>query len=105
MPSLLRARRTMPESRAVQPNRSRRRPLGVLAAACARLPAQPLSATDKRPDDAAAHLVHALIRDGACASLLKTQRREFHMRVSVPGGCHARSADSSMCHGLSASRR
>ncbi len=36
-----------------------------------------------RPDDAAAQFVHALIRDGAYASLLKTRRRELHQRAAA----------------------
>ncbi len=36
-----------------------------------------------RPDDAAAQFVHALIRDGAYASLLKTRRRELHLRAAA----------------------
>ena len=36
-----------------------------------------------RPDDAAAQFVHALIRDGAYASLLKTRRRELHLRSAA----------------------
>ena len=36
-----------------------------------------------RPDDAAAQFVHALIRDGAYASLLKTRRRELHLRAAT----------------------
>lgn len=35
-----------------------------------------------RPDDDAAQFVHALIRDGAYASLLKTRRRELHQRAA-----------------------
>ena len=36
-----------------------------------------------RPDDAAAQFVHALIRDGAYASLLKTRRRALHQRAAA----------------------
>ena len=36
-----------------------------------------------RPDDDAAQFVHALIRDGAYASLLKTRRRELHQRAAA----------------------
>ena len=36
-----------------------------------------------RPDDDAMHFVHALIRDGAYASLLKTRRRELHARAAA----------------------
>jgi class 3 adenylate cyclase/tetratricopeptide (TPR) repeat protein len=35
-----------------------------------------------RPDDGAALFVHALIRDGAYASLLKARRRELHQRAA-----------------------
>jgi class 3 adenylate cyclase/tetratricopeptide (TPR) repeat protein len=35
-----------------------------------------------RPADGAAQFVHALIRDGAYASLLKTRRRELHLRAA-----------------------
>ncbi len=35
-----------------------------------------------RPDEGAVHFVHALIRDGAYASLLKTRRRELHQRAA-----------------------
>jgi tetratricopeptide (TPR) repeat protein len=35
-----------------------------------------------RPDDEAAQFVHALIRDGAYASLLKSRRRELHLRAA-----------------------
>ncbi len=35
-----------------------------------------------RPDDDAVLFVHALIRDGAYASLLKTRRRELHQRAA-----------------------
>jgi len=36
-----------------------------------------------RPDDDAVQFVHALIRDGAYASLLKTRRRELHLRAAA----------------------
>jgi class 3 adenylate cyclase len=36
-----------------------------------------------RPEDDAAQFVHALIRDGAYASLLKTRRRELHLRAAT----------------------
>lgn len=36
-----------------------------------------------RPDDDGAQFVHALIRDGAYASLLKTRRRELHLRAAA----------------------
>jgi len=36
-----------------------------------------------RPDEDAAQFVHALIRDGAYASLLKTRRRELHQRAAA----------------------
>jgi class 3 adenylate cyclase/tetratricopeptide (TPR) repeat protein len=36
-----------------------------------------------RPEDDAAVFVHALIRDGAYASLLKTRRRELHARAAA----------------------
>ncbi|MBX3641649.1 MAG: AAA family ATPase [Rubrivivax sp.] len=36
-----------------------------------------------RPDVDAAQFVHALIRDGAYASLLKTRRRELHLRAAA----------------------
>lgn len=35
-----------------------------------------------RPDDEAAHFVHALVRDGTYASLLKARRRELHQRAA-----------------------
>jgi class 3 adenylate cyclase/tetratricopeptide (TPR) repeat protein len=35
-----------------------------------------------RPDGDAAQFVHALVRDGAYASLLKTRRRELHLRAA-----------------------
>jgi tetratricopeptide (TPR) repeat protein len=47
-----------------------------------------------RPADGAAQFVHALIRDGTYASLLKTRRRELHLRAadwfaSRDAGLHA----------------
>jgi class 3 adenylate cyclase/tetratricopeptide (TPR) repeat protein len=36
-----------------------------------------------RPEDDAAQFVHALIRDGAYASLLKTRRRALHLRAAA----------------------
>ncbi len=36
-----------------------------------------------RPDDEAAQFVHALLRDGAYASLLKSRRRELHQRAAA----------------------
>jgi class 3 adenylate cyclase/tetratricopeptide (TPR) repeat protein len=47
-----------------------------------------------RPDDEAAQFVHALLRDGAYASLLKSRRRDLHLRAagwyaSRDAGLHA----------------
>ena len=36
-----------------------------------------------RPDDDAVQFVHALVRDGAYASLLKSRRRELHLRAAA----------------------